>query len=371
VAAGYPLTVKTNTFVTRVLFDQSHAVPKAVGVEYLEGEYLYRASPLSGNTGLRGTAKATKEIILSGGAFNSVQMLKLSGIGPRAELDHFAIPVVQDLQGVGRNLQDRYEIPVTVKHEEDFELLDGCTFDAKEHDECYRQWAQNPHILNQKGPYTTNGLAAAMVMRSDFASTSDNDLFIFGGPINFVGYYPQWGDASVADHKHFSWYALKAHTCNKAGTVELRSSDPLDPPIINFNYFDTGTTSDGADVADLRAMVQAVNISRQALSRYSDYDFLGGSGFQEERPGPEITTEAEIEDYVKANAWGHHASCTNPIGADDDPMAVLDSRFRVRGTTGLRVVDASVFPRIPGIFIQAPIYIVSEKAADVILDAWS
>ena len=370
-AAGYPLTVKTDTLVTRIVFDQSDEVPKAVSVEYLEGEYLYRASPLSGNKGCRGTANATKEIKLSGGTFNTVQMLKLSGVGPREELDRFQIPVVKDLQGVGRNLQDRYEIPVNVKHEDNFKLLDGCTFDAKEHDECYRQWADNPHILNQKGPYTTNGLAAAMVTRSDFAETSDNDLFIFGGPINFVGYYPQWGDDAVADHKHFSWYALKAHTRNRAGVVELRSSDPLDPPIVNFNYFDTGTTSDGADVADLKAMAQAVNISRLALSRYSDYDFLGGSQFQEERPGPEVTTEAEIEDYVKANAWGHHASCTNPIGADDDPMAVLDSQFRVRGTSRLRVVDASVFPRIPGIFIQAPIYIVSEKAASVIIDAWS
>ena len=365
------LTVKTDTFVTRVIFDESNEVPKAEGVEYLEGEYLYRASPLSGDAGLRGTSKATKEIILSGGAFNTVQMLKLSGIGPRAELERFRIPVVQDLQGIGRNLQDRYEISVNVKHEEDFQLLDGCTFDAKEHDECYRRWTDNPHIMNLKGPYTTNGLAAAMVMRSDSASTSDNDLFIFGGPINFVGYYPQWGDDSVADHKHFSWYALKAHTRNKAGIVELRSSDPLDPPVINFNYFDNGTTSDGACAADLKAIVQAVNISRQALSRYSDYDFLGGSKFQEEKPGPVISTEEEIENYVKDNAWGHHASCTAPIGADDDPMAVLDSQFRVRGTTGLRVVDASVFPSIPGIFIQAPIYIVSEKAASVIIEAWS
>ena len=371
IAAGHPLTLKTDTFVTRVLFDESGCQPKATGVEYLEGAYLYKASPLSsGSRGTPGTVHASKEVILSGGAFNTVQMLKLSGVGPRSELERFNISVVRDLRGVGSNLQDRYEIPVNVKHTRDFRLLDGCTFDAKENDACYAQWAENPYLLAQKGPYATNGLAAAMVVRSDFASTPDTDLFIFGGPINFVGYYPQWGDAAVVDHKHFSWYALKAHTRNTAGTVKLRSADPLEPPLVHFNYFDTGTTAGDADELDLQAMVQAVNISRRALSRYHEYDFLGGSAFEEERPGTQAVSEGDLEEYVKDNAWGHHASCTNPIGADDDPMAVLDSRFRVRGVAGLRVVDASVFPRIPGVFIQAPIYIISEKAASVIVDAW-
>lgn len=209
-----------------------------------------------------------------------------------------------------------------------------------------------------------------MVVRSAAASTPDTDLFIFGGPINFVGYYPQWGDAAVADHSHFSWYALKAHTRNTAGTVHLKSADPLEPPVVNFNYFDTGTTADGADQADLRALVQAVNISRRALGRYREFGILGGSEFEEERPGREIDSEEAIGEYVKENAWGHHASCTCPIGAEGDEMAVLDSKFRVRGVRGLRVVDASVFPKIPGVFIQAPIYIVSEKAAGVIVEEW-
>ena len=209
-----------------------------------------------------------------------------------------------------------------------------------------------------------------MVVRSETASTPDTDLFIFGGPINFVGYYPQWGDAAVADHNHFSWYGLKAHTRNTAGTVTLRSSDPLEPPVVNFNYFDAGTTDGGADEADLAALVQAVNISRRALGRYREFGILGGSEFVEERPGAEVQSEEDIGEYVKENAWGHHASCTAPIGADGDAMAVLDSKFRVRGVDGLRVVDASVFPKIPGVFIQAPIYIVSEKAAGVIIEDW-
>ena len=88
----------------------------------------------------------------------------------------------------------------------------------------------------------------------------------------------------------------------------------------------------------------------------------------EEVPGPQVQTDAEIAQFIRDEAWGHHASCTCKIGADDDPMAVLDGRLRVRGVTGLRVVDASVFPRIPGFFIVSAVYMVGEKAAGMIGD---
>ncbi|KAH6718068.1 hypothetical protein BKA61DRAFT_297160 [Leptodontidium sp. MPI-SDFR-AT-0119] len=368
VQKGFPLTVRQNCFVTKINFNTTGSIPVATGVEFLDGKQLYRASPLSGAAGTPGTAKATKEVILSGGAFNTPQLLKLSGIGPQAELQKFGIPVIKDLPGVGTNMQDRYEIGVNVKHPKDFPVLNGCTFDSKTADQCLTKWQNNPSILAMKGAYATNGLAATMAVRSDFASTTDIDMFIFGGPVNFIGYFPGWGDYAVADHKHFSWYTLKAHTRNRAGTVELRSNDPLDTPLINFNYFDTGTTAGGADDLDLRSMIQAVNMSRQALQEYKKYSILGGDAFVEEEPGPDVTSDEAIGQYIKDRAWGHHASCTNPIGADNDPMAVLDSKFRVRGVGGLRVVDASVFPRIPGVFIQAPTMIISEKAADVILN---
>ena len=93
---------------------------------------------------------------------------------------------------------------------------------------------------------------------------------------------------------------------------------------------------------------------------------LDGS-FEEVWPGPNVTTEAELKEFIKREAWGHHACCTNPIGPDTDKNSVLDSRFRVLGVDGLRVVDASVFPKIPGYYIALPIYMVSEMAADVIL----
>ena len=273
-----------------------------------------------------------------------------------------------DSPGIGDNMQDRYEIPVNVKHPTDFSILEGCTFDMKDHDKCYRQWLQNPNVLALRGAYASNGLAAVMAANSRSADTSDIDLYIFPAPANFKGYFPQWGDAAVADHQHFSWLTLKAHTRNKAGTVQLTSADPLETPLINFNYFDTGTTDGGADQKDLDALVQAISMSREALREYSNYRILGGSDFVEENPGADITSDKDLADYVKSHAWGHHACCTNKIGADNDPMAVLDSQFRVKGTEALRVVDASVFPDIPGIFIQAPIFMVAEKAADVIVN---
>lgn len=368
VQQGYPLDVRQNCYVTKIDFNTSETVPKAIGVQFLDGEYLYRASPLSGSQGTPGSATASQEVIISGGAFNTPQLLKLSGIGPRAELEAFNITVVSDLPGVGLNMQDRYEIPLNVKHGEDFSILDGCTFDMKPHDACLTKWQNNPYVLAQRGAYATNGLAATMAVNSDYASTADIDLYIFGGPVDFTGYFPRWGDAAVADHSYFSWYTLKAHTRNRAGTVQLQSPDPLDPPLINFNYFDTGTTEGGVDDLDLLAMVQAINMSRQALAEYNNYAILGGDTFTEESPGPDVVSDEDIGKYIKDRAWGHHASCSCPIGADDDQNAVLDSSFRVRGVNSLRVVDASVFPSIPGIFIQAPTFMVSEKAADVILN---
>jgi len=105
---------------------------------------------------------------------------------------------------------------------------------------------------------------------------------------------------------------------------------------------------------------------RQIAQKSDAVDLFSSS--KEVWPGTTTTTRAQIGDWVKREAWGHHASCSAPIGADGDPNAVLDSRFHVRGTTGLRVVDASVFPRIPGTFIVLPIYMVSEKATDTLLE---
>ena len=345
------MTVQTNTFVTKINFDTTSNPPRATGVSYLQGSHLYNASPLNtGATGTPGSATANKEIIISGGTFNTVELLKLSGIGPATELQSFNIPVLVNSPGVGANLQDRYEIPVTAVHPDDFSVLNGCTFDMKDHDQCFKTWqSTNTDLLALRGTYASNGLAAVIAKVSSTSPTGDNDLFIFGAPVNFRGFF-------------------KAHTLNRAGTITLRSSNPLDPPIINFNSFNSGDTAQGQNVTDITSLVEAIKISRGALQHFHDYDLLLSSSFKEVFPGTSVQSDADLEQYIKDNSFGHHACCTAAIGADGDPNAVLDSKFRVRGVQGLRVVDASVFPRIPGIFIQSAVYMISEKAADAILN---
>jgi choline dehydrogenase len=230
-------------------------------------------------------------------------------------------------------------------------------------DPCLEQWI-NGIDPTTKGTYATNGIAIAIIKESSVAEDGVPDLLISGAPAHFTGYYPGYSDFALSDARHWAWIVLKAHSHNNDGTVELRSTDPRDTPIINFNSFDTGVTADDADEKDLQAVYEAMEYSRQA---FSDLIPLDGS-FTEVWPGPNVTTEAEMKDFIKDEAWGHHASCTCPIGADDDAMAVLDSNFRVRGVQGLRVVDASVFPKIPGFYIALPIYMISEKAADVIIN---
>jgi len=355
----YPLHVRTNCLATKILFSTSASEPpKATGVEFLDGEFLYRASPRSKTVapGTPGTATASREVILSGGVYNSPQLLKLSGIGPAAELQKFGIPVLADLPGVGANLQDHYEISVQGRVPSNWTAFTGCTWSLDGGpDACVDRWQKA--FLGNRGIYSSGGLAATMFFKSSAAADGDYDVFVFGGPINFRGYFPRYSVNATAERDWFTWAILKAHPRNTAGSVTLRSADPRDMPDIAFNYFDTGV---GDYAADLTAMSEAVSLARDAFARQP-------VRVTEVLPGPDVVSKEAIETYIKDTAWGHHASCTCPIGADGDPMAVLDSSFRVRGVSGLRVVDASVYPRIPGTFTALSTYMVGEKAADVIL----
>jgi choline dehydrogenase-like flavoprotein len=359
----YQLDVKLNTLVTKIRFDQSGDTPRALGVDFLEGQSLYKADPRfsSSSTGTPGSVNATKEVIISGGAFNSPQILKLSGIGPRDELEQFNIPVVKDLPGVGTNLQDHHETTIIGETSSDFTLLEQCTFMETLPDPCLDQWETDPLF---RGPYGTNGLAIGIIKKSSQASADeDPDLYLSGIPAYFKGYFPRYAENAVAVKKYWSWLTLKAHTHNNAGTVKLRSADPQDTPLITFNLYDTGNTEGGGDVKDVEAQVDGMELSRQM---FEDLIPLDGS-FEEVWPGSNVTGD-DLRDFIKDEAWGHHASCTCAIGADDDEMAVLDSKFRVRGVDSLRVVDASVYPKIPGTYVVLPTYMISEKAAESILE---
>jgi choline dehydrogenase len=209
----------------------------------------------------------------------------------------------------------------------------------------------------------TNGIAIAILKQSSVAEHDEPDLLISGAPGNFPGYYPGYAHDALKDAQHWAWIVLKSRSRNNAGTVHLRSADPRDTPVINFHSFDEGVTTDSADEKDLQAMYEAMEFSREIFDNVVPLD----GDFDETWPGANVSSEEAMKDFIKREAWGHHACCTAKIGADEDPMAVLDGDFRVRGVDGLRVVDASVFPKIPGYYIVLPVYMISEKAADVIL----
>jgi choline dehydrogenase len=360
----FPLRIKTQALVTKVLFaDQPvDGKQKAIGVEFLDGNSLYEAD-LFADEGAKEprkiTVHATREVILAAGAFNTPQLLKLSGIGPRDELAQFGIETKVDLPGVGENLQDRYEVGIVSELSKDFTAARRCTFGADDDDPCFQDWKMG------RGTYTSNGGAASILMKSSPAQR-EPDLHIFALPGVFKGYYPGYSVDANKDKKHLTWVILKGHTQNRGGTVKLKSADPRVRPAINFHYFDDGDVDQGQDVNDLTAVVNGIEFVRKIERRSDDIDLF--ATHKEVWPGSSATTRDALGAWVKKEAWGHHASCSAPIGADDDRMAVLDSKFRVRGTEGLRVVDASVFPRIPGTFIVVPVYMVSEKATDVILE---
>lgn len=272
--------------------------------------------------------------------------------------------MVKDLPGVGTNMQDRYETGLVGEAPTDFVITKDCTFGYSLPDPCLEQWENYPTAA-LKGVYASNGIAVAIVKKSSSAAESDPpDLLVSGAPAYFKGYYPNYARIGLSDARHWTWITLKAHSRNTAGTVKLASADPRQMPSIAFNSFDTGTTAGNADDLDLEAVYEGMKLARKM---YADLIPLDGS-FTEVWPGSNVSTEAELKQFIKNEAWGHHASCSCPIGADNDTMAVLDSSFRVRGVDGLRVVDASVFPRIPGFYIAVAIYMISEKAADVILN---
>ncbi len=348
------LKVELNTLATKVIFNGK----QAVGVEARQGAFLYKASPLS--TASRPYEKrcfrAAREVIVAGGAFNSPQLLMLSGIGAAEELKALGIEVVVDLPGVGKNLQDRYEVSVVSELPEPFLMLKGATFapptPQAPPDPVFELWRQG------KGLYCSTG-SVIVVMERSSPDLPEPDLFIFGFPGFFAGYKRGYSALFEKTERQFSWIILKAYTNNTAGSVTLVSADPTQRPRVDCKYFQEGNDT---LQQDLYAVLKGVKLVREMNNN------LGGQFAKEQIPGPGYESDEATLRFIQNEAWGHHASCTNKIGPRSDRMAVLDSRFRVHGTQGLRVVDASVFPKIPGYFIVAAIYMISEKACDVIVE---
>lgn len=350
----YPLTLSTESLATKILFNTTGAAkPKAIGVEYLQGQSMYKADPRynASNPGTKTQAFARKEVIISGGAFNSPQLLKVSGVGPKAELTKFNIPVVVDLPGVGTHLQDNPEVGTiaTANKPALASLGPICTWGAPG-DPCLAAWQEG------KGMYAQGPLTAIMAKTSN---ATERDLHIFGIPsASFRGYWPALTVNPIAPDppSTFDFSIVKIHPQSRMGTVTLNSADPRDTPEINFRFFE-GPGSD----ADIAAMVEGMLLGRSIFESIPAP--LGP--FTEVFPCED--KKCDLKEKVLTQSWSHHASSSCAIGADSDPMAVLDSKFRVRGTTGLRVVDASSFPRVPGGFPVIPTFMISMKASEDIL----
>jgi len=348
VARRHPdrLRIILHALATRVIFDDTN---RAIGVEYMQGERLYGAHPTpSTHEGQICSIYAAREIVLAGGAFSSPQLLMLSGIGPAEELERHGIAPRVVLDGVGRNLQDRYEVSVVNRMRFDaWKVFRGARFGPG--DRLFRQWRA------RRGVYMTNGSVLTLFRRSS-SDAPLPDLFCMALLAHFRGYKPGYSATIARDLNYLTWVVLKAHTRNRAGAVTLRSSNPRHRPQIDFNYFSEGGEH------DVRAVVEGIRYVRRVTQSLKTKGLVE----EEELPGEDVTSDDELARFVRSHAWGHHACGTCAIGARD-AGGVLGSDFTVHGTRSLRVVDASVFPHIPGFFIVSSIYMIAEKAADVML----
>ena len=263
------LTIWLDTLATRVLLDENR---RAYGIEYRKGARLYRAHVKpNGSPGTAGTVRASREVILCGGVFNTPQLLMLSGIGPEGELRRHGIEPVQVLERVGKNLQDRYEVAVVNRLEQPWEMLRGATF--TEADQQYQQWKSS-----RSGIYATNGIPICVIARSTGAQPTP-DLFCYALLTDFRGYKPGYSKVVREHQNYLTWVVLKGHTNNTGGEVTLTSKDPRVRPAIHFKYFEEGTDTAGDD---LMAVVKGVSLVRRMTA-----GLRTSLGMVEEMPGPD------------------------------------------------------------------------------------
>src|SRR6185436_3613043 len=298
------LTIWKHCLATKILFEKPDppALPRAIGVEFYQGKHLYEADPAARAQGPEATPPATsqafvsREVIVAAGAFNSPQLLKLSGVGPERELRDLQIELVADLPGVGENLQDRYEVGVIAEFENPFALLKGATFappqDGGPADPYFTMWESGTGI------YTTNGALLGVIMRSN-PNLKEPDLYVFALPGYFKGYVPGYSEQFERLRTRFTWAVLKAYTNNNAGRVTLQSTDPRKWPMIDFHYFTEGNDPKGED---LDAVVAGVGFVRE-MNRYV-------GKHTEIVPGTDYLDTGKLREFIQNEAWGHHASCS-------------------------------------------------------------
>ncbi len=312
------LTLLTGAHVTRVLTEGG----RANGVEWIRDSATEQAS-------------ASHEVILAGGAVNSPQILLLSGIGPADELRRAGIRAIHDLPGVGKKLQDHPMVSVGYLCEKPVSMAS-----AESVPNLLR------YLLFKRGPLVSNVAEGGIFLRTR-PHLNVPDLQLLFGPAYYVnrGLTPR--------KEHCFGFGPTVVTPESRGAISLHSSNALDPPAIRANYLSTE--------ADLRVIVEGVHLSWKLAYSKAFEPFHG----EELHPGNDIKSDAEIAEFIRNEAQTlYHPVGTCKMG--NDPMAVVDSTLRVRGIERLRVVDASIMPRIIAGNTNAPTIMIAEKAADMI-----
>ena len=324
------LTVFTHALASRIEFSDGRAT--AVRFRRSSG----------GRDGLTSVARARREIIVCAGAINSPQLLKLSGLGPAAELQALGIPLVRELPGVGENLQDHLEFyfqvacrePVTLYGVQDpwHKLLIGL------------RWLARRDGIGASNQFETGGFIRSR------AGIRYPDI-----QYHFLPLAVSYDGGSLAREHGFQAHVGPMRSKSR-GQVQLKSTDPLAAPKIHFNYM-----SDPDDWIEMRACVR---LTRELFAQPAFDRFRG----REIQPGEGVQSDAQIDAFVREHAeTAYHPCGTCRMGSERDPLAVVDPQLRVIGVQGLRVVDASIMPSITTGNLNAPTIMLAEKAADHIL----
>ena len=317
------LRIETRAHATRILFNGS----QVTGVEYVRHGTRHVA-----NTG---------EVILCGGAINTPQLLQLSGIGNASELSALGIDPIVDLPGVGENLQDHLEVYIQHASKQPVSISPGLA------------WWRRP-LIGAQWLFLRSGLGATNHFEAGGFVRSNDDVAYPNLMFHFLPIAIRY-DGTAPTSGHGYQVHVGPMTSDARGSVKIQSSDPMAKPALRFNYLSTDQ--------DRREWIEAVRVTREILSQPALEPFDAG----ELSPGPAVESDAEILEWVARDAeTALHPSCTAAMGVDED--AVVDpNTMTVRGTRGLRVADASVMPSITNGNIYAPVMMIAEKAADLIL----
>jgi choline dehydrogenase len=323
------LTLKTHAHATRVLLEGK----KAVGVEYAKG----------GANGELRELRANREVILSGGAINSPQLLQLSGIGPPDLLRSLGLEVRHALAGVGENLRDHYapRFSVRVKN---IETINERSRGLPLLGEIFKYFVGAKSIVN---------LSPSMVYgfwHSDVAARSNDLQFIFT-PAS----YKQGVHGLLDDHPGFTVAAWQ-HRPQSTGWVRAKSGNPFEKPAIQPNYL--------TDENDRRTCVSAMKLARSLINTQPMQPYLAG----EDYPGEHVQSDDELLDAARhCGSTTFHVMGTCRMGPDSDPTAVVDDELKVKGMESLRVIDASVMPAMLSANLNAATMMIAEKGSDMVL----